>query len=86
MRTPKAIAESVKVENFDLDIYSLESGCPLNEPQLNVYLDIVAHDKKDSYIIPHNISVSKKYGLDEEKAYFTGLIHDCAKCLPKDEM
>ncbi|MBR6126672.1 bis(5'-nucleosyl)-tetraphosphatase (symmetrical) YqeK [bacterium] len=27
-----------------------------------------------------------KYGLDKEKAYFTGLIHDCAKCLPKDEM
>ncbi len=29
--------------------------------------------------------LAKKYGLDEEKAYFTGLIHDCAKCLPKDE-
>ncbi len=30
--------------------------------------------------------LAKKYGLDEEKAYFTGLIHDCAKCLPKNEM
>ena len=30
--------------------------------------------------------LAKKYGLDEEKAYFTGLIHDCAKCMPKDEM
>ena len=30
--------------------------------------------------------LAKKYGLDEEKAYFTGLIHDCAKCLPKEEM
>lgn len=29
--------------------------------------------------------LAKKYGLDEEKAYFTGLIHDCAKCMPKDE-
>ena len=27
-----------------------------------------------------------KYGLDEEKAYFTGLIHDCAKCLDKEKM
>ena len=24
--------------------------------------------------------LAKKFGLDEEKAYFTGLIHDCAKC------
>lgn len=29
--------------------------------------------------------LARKYGLNEEKAYFTGLIHDCAKCLPKDE-
>ena len=28
--------------------------------------------------------LAQKFGLDEEKAYFTGLIHDCAKCLPKD--
>ena len=30
--------------------------------------------------------LAEKYGMDEEKAYFTGLIHDCAKCLPKEEM
>ena len=29
--------------------------------------------------------LAKKYKLDEEKAYFTGLIHDCAKCMPKSE-
>lgn len=29
--------------------------------------------------------LAKKFGVDEEKAYFTGLIHDCAKCLPKDK-
>ena len=29
--------------------------------------------------------LAKRYGLDEERAYFTGLIHDCAKCLPKTE-
>jgi len=30
--------------------------------------------------------LAARFGLDKEKAYFTGLIHDCAKCLPKDEM
>ena len=30
--------------------------------------------------------LAEKFGLDKEKAYFAGLIHDCAKCLPKDEM
>lgn len=30
--------------------------------------------------------LAHKYGLDEEKAYFTGLIHDCAKCMQKDKI
>ncbi|MCM1009356.1 MAG: bis(5'-nucleosyl)-tetraphosphatase (symmetrical) YqeK [Fusobacterium sp.] len=30
--------------------------------------------------------IAKICGGDEEKAYFTGLIHDCAKNLPLDEM
>lgn len=29
--------------------------------------------------------LAKQFNLDEDKAYFTGLIHDCAKSLPKDE-
>lgn len=29
--------------------------------------------------------LAAKYGVDEEKAYFTGLIHDCAKCMSKEE-
>ena len=29
--------------------------------------------------------LAKKFGCDEEKAYFTGLIHDCAKHLAKDK-
>lgn len=29
--------------------------------------------------------LAEKYGADGEKAYFTGLIHDCAKCMPKNE-
>lgn len=27
-----------------------------------------------------------EYGLDKDKAYFCGLIHDCAKCLPKEDL
>ena len=64
LRTPKAISKNITEFDFDLDIYSLEKGCPLNEPQLNVYLDIIAHNKTDAYIIPHRIHVSKEYGLD----------------------
>ena len=30
--------------------------------------------------------LAEKYNLDKSKAYFTGLIHDCAKCLPKEKM
>lgn len=29
--------------------------------------------------------LAEKNGIDKEKAYFTGLIHDCAKCMPKDK-
>lgn len=29
--------------------------------------------------------LAKKFKLNEEKAYLAGLIHDCAKCLPKNE-
>jgi len=30
--------------------------------------------------------LAEKYGLDKEKAYFCGLIHDCAKCLPTEDL
>ena len=29
--------------------------------------------------------LAREFGCDEEKAYLTGLIHDCAKHLPQDE-
>lgn len=29
--------------------------------------------------------LATRFGLNEEKAYLTGLIHDCAKCLPQEE-
>ena len=30
--------------------------------------------------------LAEKFGLDKEKAYFCGLIHDCAKCVPSDDL
>ena len=67
LRTPHAIADKIVKNNHQLDLndYSLTSGCPLSEPQLNVYLDIMANDKVDSYLIPSYMAISKKYGVDE---------------------
>ena len=63
LRTPYAIANSIKDESFDLDIYSLESGCPLSESQLNVYLDILAYNKIGSYLIPLSMKISNEYDI-----------------------
>ena len=30
--------------------------------------------------------LAEKYGLDKEKAYLAGLVHDCAKCLKNEEL
>lgn len=31
------------------------------------------------------VKMAKRFGADEEKAYIAGLLHDCAKCLTRDE-
>ena len=66
LRTPSAIASSVDDDvAFDLDVYSLDGGCPLNESQLNVYLDIKANDKRDAYLIPLFMNISGVYGVED---------------------
>ena len=65
LRTPFDIARNANKISFDLDMYSLEEGCPLNEPQLNVYLDIAANDKVDTYHIPLLMEISGEYSSDE---------------------
>uniref|UniRef100_UPI00388F9043 amino acid adenylation domain-containing protein n=1 Tax=Methanobrevibacter sp. TaxID=66852 RepID=UPI00388F9043 len=67
LRTPHAIADVINKNNveFDLDVYSIDSGCPLNEYQLNVYLDIVVNEKTDAYLIPINMEFSNDYSLNE---------------------
>ncbi len=32
------------------------------------------------------MELAKRFGLDEEKAYLCGLIHDCAKCFSNEEL
>ena len=65
LENPKAIAENINDAHIDLDLYSIDEGCPLNEPQLNVYLDIIANNKTDSYLIPIKMDISKKYSVDD---------------------
>lgn len=31
------------------------------------------------------VELAKKFNVDEKKAYIAGLLHDCAKCMPKDK-
>lgn len=45
--------------------------------------------RKDMNTLSEQLNVQENWQnvleKSPEKAYFTGLIHDCAKCLPKDE-
>ena len=65
LRTPYAIAKNIKNTTMNLDVYSLDTGCPLNEPQLNVYLDILANDKFDSYMIPSYMKLTGDYEIQD---------------------
>ncbi|MBO4797734.1 MAG: AMP-binding protein, partial [Candidatus Methanomethylophilaceae archaeon] len=49
-RTPKLISEHSSREETPC-LYSLESGCPLTESQLNVYLDMETNSKTEAYVI-----------------------------------
>ena len=68
LHTPRAIAENIKKDSLDLDLYNLETGCPLNEAQLNVYLDIIANNKVDAYLIPLVMDISNEYTVDDIKS------------------
>lgn len=32
------------------------------------------------------VELAEKFNLDKEKAYTAGILHDCAKCMPDDEL
>ena len=68
--TPEKIAEYIQnnaVVDLDMGRYSLDEGCPLNESQLNVYLDIVRYEKNDVYNIPFTINIPGTYSADDIK-------------------
>ena len=65
LRTPAAIARHAKSVSVNLDKYSIESGCPLNNSQTFIYNDIVKFSKYDSYLIPFVIPIDRKYS-DEQ--------------------
>ncbi|MCQ2795573.1 MAG: amino acid adenylation domain-containing protein [Bacilli bacterium] len=67
LKTPKFIAEKLlgtKALNLNLNQYTLTSGAPLSEQQLNIYLDIIMNKKKESYLIPLEMKLDK-YSLDD---------------------
>ncbi len=65
LRTPAAIADNIKDISMDLDIYSLDEGCPLNSDQANLFADSIINDNFDFYQIPNYIRIPKKYGLEK---------------------
>ena len=65
LRTPAAIANHTERFSVDLNKYTIESGCPLNNSQLFIYDDIVKFNKYDSYLIPSIIPIDRKY-TDEQ--------------------
>ncbi|WP_298524471.1 non-ribosomal peptide synthetase [uncultured Methanobrevibacter sp.] len=64
-RTPEAIAKNMPDLSFDLDLYTLESGCPLNSAQINVLADVTVYNKRNAYHIPGYIPIPKEYGLEK---------------------
>ena len=65
LRTPAAIARNAKRMTVNLDQYTIESGCPLNNSQMFIYTDIVKFGKYDSYLVPLVVPIDRKYS-DEQ--------------------
>ena len=65
LRTPAAIAGNVQIDSVNLNRYTMESGCPLNNTQVFIFQDIVKFSKYDSYLIPSLIPIDRKY-TDEQ--------------------
>lgn len=65
LRTPLAIANNIDDASLDLDIYSVDGGCPLNEAQVSLFADIIVNDNFNFYQIPAYLSIPKRYGLEK---------------------
>lgn len=62
-RTPAAIAENIDAFSLDLDVYSVEGGCPINDAQVNLFAGITV-DGNDIYHVPMFMNIPRKYGLE----------------------
>ncbi len=65
LRTPEAISNNMDDVSFDLDVYSLETGCPLNEAQVNLFADIMFSNTVDIFHIPIYMQIPKRYGIEK---------------------
>ena len=65
LRTPSAIAGNINDIAMDLDIYSVDEGCPLNSDQANLFADCIINDNFDFYQIPNYMMIPKKYSLEK---------------------
>jgi hypothetical protein len=83
-RTPEAIAKNMSEFSFDLDIYSLEEGCPLNSAQVNVFADITGYNKSNAYHVMGYIPVPKEYGLEKIRSALDELLN--SKCVRQDNI
>ncbi len=65
LRTPAAIANTLNDISLDLDIYTVDGGCPLNEAQVSLFTGILFDNNSDFFHIPIYMSISKKYSLKD---------------------
>ena len=65
LRTPAALARHAKRISVNLNKYSIESGCPLNNTQIFIFNDILKFNKYDSYLMLSAIPIDRKYS-DEQ--------------------
>ena len=63
-RTPAAIASNINDISLDLDIYTVDGGCPLNEAQASLFTGILFDNNSDFFHIPIYMPISKKYSVE----------------------
>lgn len=66
MRTPAAIAAGMNTFSYDPNVYTLESGCPLNNTQEHMYRAVTEQNVLS--IIPSIIPIDNKYTNEQIKA------------------
>jgi len=66
-----------------MDYTKIDKQAVLRWLELNLNSDRLSHSIGCAQTA---VELAKKYGLNEEKAYSAGLLHDCAKCFKNEDM